>query len=56
MTVWKALLPSTAGQPVERVHADSERDNWMTAEEACAYGLVDKVVASGFASDEKKAE
>ena len=52
----EGIIAKHCGQPVERVHADSERDNWMTAEEACAYGLVDKVVASRFASDEKKAE
>ena len=49
----EGIIAKHCGQPVERVHADSERDNWMTAEEACAYGLVDKVVASRFASSEK---
>ena len=52
----EGIIAKHCGQPVERVHADSERDNWMTAEEACAYGLVDKVVASRFGSEEKKAE
>ncbi len=47
------IIAKHCGQTQERVHADSERDNWMTAEEACAYGLVDKVVASRFATDEK---
>lgn len=49
----EGIIAKHTGQTVERVHADSERDNWMTAEEACAYGLVDKVVASRFASNEK---
>ena len=52
----EGILARHSGQTVERVHADAERDNWMTAQEACDYGLVDKVVASRFASDEKKAE
>ena len=45
------ILAKHSGQPIERVHADSERDNWMTAEEACAYGLVDKVVSSRFSNE-----
>lgn len=49
----EGIIAKHSGQPVEKVHADSERDNWMTAEEACAYGLVDKVVASRFATNEK---
>jgi ATP-dependent Clp protease protease subunit len=32
------------GQTVEKVEADAERDRWFTAEEAVAYGLVDKVI------------
>ncbi len=31
------------GKPVETVHADCERDNFMTAQEAVEYGLIDKV-------------
>ncbi len=34
-----------AGQTVEQVAADSERDRWFTAEEAKAYGLIDEVTA-----------
>ena len=49
----EGIIAKHTGQTVEKVHADSERDNWMTAEEACAYGLVDKVVASRFATNEK---
>ncbi len=47
------IIARHCGQPVERVHSDSERDNWMDAEEALAYGLVDKVVTSRFSADEK---
>src|ERR1700749_4460116 len=32
------------GQPVERIEADSDRDRWFTAEEACEYGFIDKVI------------
>ena len=32
------------GQPVEKIEEDSDRDRWFTAEEAQAYGLVDKVI------------
>ena len=40
------LLAEATGQPIERINADTERDNYMRAEEACAYGLVDKVISS----------
>jgi ATP-dependent Clp protease, protease subunit len=32
------------GQPLERIEADSDRDRWFTAEEALAYGFIDKVI------------
>lgn len=48
----EGILAKRTGQTIEKVHADSERDNWMSAEEALAYGLADKVVASRLASDE----
>ena len=38
------LLSEHTGQPLEKVAADCERDNWMTAEEAKAYGLIDDVI------------
>jgi ATP-dependent Clp protease protease subunit len=37
------ILAKHTGQPVEKIHADTDRDNIMTAEEAKAYGLVDHV-------------
>ena len=38
------ILAARTGQPIERIAADTERDNYMTAEEAKAYGLVDEVI------------
>ena len=39
-----AILAENTGKSVEQVAADCERDHFMTAEEAQAYGLVDKVI------------
>jgi ATP-dependent Clp protease protease subunit len=39
------ILAKHTGQTVKKIHADTDRDNIMTAEEAMAYGLVDKVMA-----------
>lgn len=38
------IMSKHTGQPLERVLADTERDRWMSADEAKAYGLVDDVV------------
>ncbi|MBQ3072201.1 MAG: ATP-dependent Clp endopeptidase proteolytic subunit ClpP [Oscillospiraceae bacterium] len=38
------LLAENTGKPLEVIEQDTERDNFMTAEEAQAYGLVDKVI------------
>lgn len=40
-----AILAEHTGQPVERIAADTERDYYMSAEEARAYGVVDRVMA-----------
>jgi ATP-dependent Clp protease protease subunit len=32
------------GQPIERIETDSDRDRWFTAEEACEYGFIDRVI------------
>ena len=40
------ILSEATGQPIEKVNADTERDNYMRAAEACAYGLVDKVITT----------
>jgi ATP-dependent Clp protease protease subunit len=39
-----AILAERTGQPVEKVAADTERDNYMTAEEALKYGLIDEII------------
>jgi ATP-dependent Clp protease, protease subunit len=41
----EALYALHTGQPLERVHADMERDNFMTPHEAREYGLIDRVIA-----------
>ncbi len=38
------ILAEKTGQSLETIAADTDRDNYMTAEEAAAYGLIDKVV------------
>jgi ATP-dependent Clp protease protease subunit len=40
------MLAENCGQPVEVVAADTERDNWKSAQEALEYGLIDKVVTN----------
>lgn len=40
------ILAENTGQSLETIAADTERDNWMTAEEAKAYGLIDELVRS----------
>lgn len=49
------ILAANTGQDVERVAADTERDNWKTADEAKEYGLIDAVIANrADASADKK--
>ena len=38
------ILAENTGQPYEKIVQDTERDNYMTAEQAKAYGLIDAVV------------
>lgn len=38
------IMAENIGKPVNVIHKDCERDNWMTAEEALKYGLIDKIV------------
>ena len=40
------LLAGFTGQPIETINADTERDNYMRAQQAMEYGLVDKVITS----------
>ena len=38
------LLSELTGQPMEIIERDTDRDNWMTADDAVRYGIIDKVV------------
>jgi len=38
------MLSQYTGQPLEKIQADTERDNYMTAQQAVEYGLIDKVI------------
>lgn len=40
------IMVKNTGQKPARIHADMERDYWMTAQEALKYGLVDKVITN----------
>ena len=40
------ILAEKTGQPYEVIAKDTDRDNWMTAEEAANYGLIDSVITS----------
>lgn len=40
------ILAENTGKDLEQVTADTERDNWLSAEEAVAYGLIDKIVTN----------
>ncbi len=39
-----SMLADATGKPLEVIEKDTERDNFMSADEACAYGLIDKVI------------
>jgi ATP-dependent Clp protease protease subunit len=38
------MLSEFTGKPLEQIELDTERDNYMTAQEAMDYGLIDKVI------------
>ncbi len=40
------ILAANTGKPIDVIAVDTERDNYMTAEEAVAYGLIDSVITS----------
>ena len=40
------ILSDNTGQPLEVIEVDTERDNFMTAEEAKEYGLIDEVITN----------
>ena len=39
------ILAENTGRSIEEIYRDTERDNYMSAQEALEYGLVDKVIA-----------
>ena len=48
------ILAENCGQPYDIVAADTERDNWKSAEEAKAYGLIDEVITKRPSTEDKK--
>jgi ATP-dependent Clp protease protease subunit len=44
------ILSKHTGQPLERIATDTERDYYMSAEQAKTYGIIDQVVAKRIAS------
>lgn len=40
------ILAENSGQSMEKVHADAERDNWMSAQETLEYGFIDEIMAN----------
>ena len=45
------ILAARSGKSIDQVREDTDRDYWMTAEEAVEYGLIDEVVSAGSGSD-----
>jgi ATP-dependent Clp protease protease subunit len=41
-----AILSEKTGQPIERIARDTDRDNFMSAQDAVSYGIIDKVLSS----------
>ncbi|UCF00475.1 MAG: ATP-dependent Clp protease proteolytic subunit [Planctomycetota bacterium] len=50
------ILAEHTGQPIERIAAETERDRYMTAEEAKAYGLIDEVLREEDKKEVKKSK
>ena len=48
------ILSEHTGKSVEQIAAETERDHYMSAEEACAYGLIDEVLTEEDGKKEKK--
>jgi len=53
-TMINEILARHSGQPVEKIAAETERDRYMTAEEAQKYGLIDEVLLEEEDKDKKK--
>ncbi|MNP76621.1 ATP-dependent Clp protease proteolytic subunit [compost metagenome] len=45
------ILADRSGQPLERIEKDTDRDYFMSATDAAAYGLIDKVIEKPIALD-----
>ena len=39
------IISEHSGQPLEKIYKDSDRDYWMTSQEAADYGMIDKVLS-----------
>jgi ATP-dependent Clp protease protease subunit len=50
------LLAEHSGQPIEKITAETERDRYMTAEEAKQYGLIDEVLEFDESGKHKSAD
>ncbi len=53
-TMMNEILSKHTGQPIERIAAETERDRYMSAEEALAYGLIDEVLKEETKKEGKK--
>ena len=41
-----SIISEATGQPIEKVNKDTDRNYWLNAEEACEYGIVNKIISS----------
>jgi ATP-dependent Clp protease protease subunit len=48
------LLSKNTGQPVEKIAEETERDRYMTADEACEYGIIDEVLHESEQEEKQK--
>ena len=48
------ILADRSGQPIEVIAKDTDRDNFMTAEQAKEYGLIDHIISRSSAVEKKK--
>ncbi len=50
------ILSANTGQTIRKIQSDTDRDNFMSATQACDYGLIDKVVECGKEAVSKKSK